>query len=364
MAKNGGPGPWRRAVRYTLEAVGRVLLGILSRTTVTGADRVPTRGPLIIAGNHRAVMEVFLMLEVTRPHVELIGSGDFPLDPRFRFLADWYGYIPYKRGSVDSRALKRALGVLRRGGVVGIFPEGGIWTEGPKETQRGVAWLASQSGAPVLPIGFGGIDAGVEKLMMLRFPRFETHVGTLERFPAGRPTRTSLDEFSTRIMNQIDGLIPDWDKEIRPTPTREEFRLILRAWSATDARRADVAPSEETVRTDARAEALARFFHFPVLLSIFRINLMRNVDALEAWNAPVIADELARACARVLGYLELRNRFLITYRLGQEQGTLVAEAIREMRDWAREREGMVVQIVPVRTVTWPDGRVEVNATPE
>jgi 1-acyl-sn-glycerol-3-phosphate acyltransferase len=113
MASNTQPGIARRSVRYLLEFVGSALLRLLSRTTISGAERVPRHGPFIIAGNHRAVMEIFLMLAVTRPHVELIGSGDFPLDPRFRFLALWYGYIPYKRGSVDGRALRRALRVLR-----------------------------------------------------------------------------------------------------------------------------------------------------------------------------------------------------------------------------------------------------------
>lgn len=309
----------------------------------------------MIAGNHRAVMEIFLMLAVTRPHIDLIGSGDFPLDPRFRFLALWYGYIPYRRGSVDGRALRRALSVIRGGGVVGIFPEGGIWTDGPKETQRGVAWLAAQSGVPVIPVGFGGIDAGVERLLKLKLPRFEVRVGTPERFTAPSISRSTLDEFSERVMGQIESLIPRWDRVEKPQPEREAYsirRRVVRAGSVV----------EEVEWTDARSAALSRFYHIPVLLSIFRINLLRDVSALEAWDEPVSAVELARAARRVLGYLRLRNPYLFTYRLGNETGRLLGEAFEELRDWAAAQQNDELQLIPVKRTHWSD-RVEVEERP-
>jgi 1-acyl-sn-glycerol-3-phosphate acyltransferase len=338
-------------VRYLLEFVGTMLLKLLSRTAVYGADRIPTSGPFIVAGNHRAVMEVFLMLAVTRPHVDIIGSGDFPLDPKFRFLALWYGYIPYRRGSVDGRALRRAVTVLRNGGVVGIFPEGGIWTEGPKETQRGVAWLAAQSGAPVVPIGFAGIDAGVERVLKLEFPRFEVHVGNPRRFTGDEVTRSRLDDFSGSVMEEIEALIPAWDRTLRPIPVEDEYSLILR-WNG-----------HEQVRSDPAAAILSRFYHLPVLLSIFEVNLRRDVRALRAWNEPRAAAEIQRAVQRVLGYLRLRNRRLFTYRLGSEHGRRLERAFEELRDWLAEHPGELVQIVPVRRVVWPDGRTEVCSRP-
>jgi 1-acyl-sn-glycerol-3-phosphate acyltransferase len=306
-------------------------------------------------------MEIFLMLVVTKPDVNIIGAGDFPLDPSFRLLARAYGYIPYKRGSVDSRALRVALSKLEADEVVGIFPEGGIWTEGAKSAQRGVAWLAAQSGAPVIPVAFAGIDRGVERMLSLQFPWFEVRVGKARSFPNVPVRRGSLDEFSNTIMTDIDRLLPEWDRERRPEPADESYSLILR-WSTKSP--SGAGEWNEIRRDDERAAALARFYHLPVLLSIFEINLKRDVEAMKAWNDPSPAGEVERAVNRVLGYLRLRNRHLFTYRLGQAEGTRLERALEEMRDWAREHRGSSVCIIPVRRVTWPSGEREAFYGPE
>src|SRR5690606_27621273 len=53
-------------------------------------------------------------------------------------------------------ALARALTVLRRGDVVGVFPEGTRGRGEPETTHGGAAWLAVQTGAPVIPVALFG----------------------------------------------------------------------------------------------------------------------------------------------------------------------------------------------------------------
>lgn len=347
------PAP-QRYVRYILTAIGTAGLRLLTRTAYFGTERVPRRGPFIIAGNHRAAMEIFLMLAATRPQVDIIGAGDFPLDPSLRFLATGYGYIPYRRGSVDGRALRRAQQVLERGGVVGIFPEGGIWTDGPKDTQRGVAWLAAQTGAPVIPMGFAGIDDGIGRTFSLQFPRFEVRVGTPLQMTPGKVTRSTLDEFARAVMQQVDELLPDWDRAKKPRPAQKRYSLELR-WGAH---------GQTLERDDPQAQVISRFYHLPVLLSIFEVNLRRDVAALKAWEQPQPAGEIVSALNRVLGYVRIRNRYLFTYRLGMEAGTLLAQAFESLRDWLRGLpEGTPVRIIPRLRQTWPDGASEELTVP-
>lgn len=349
------PAP-QRYVRYILKAIGKAGLRLLTRTACFATERIPRRGPFIIAGNHRAAMEIFLMLVATRPQVDIIGAGDIPLDPSLRFLARAYGYIPYRRGSVDGKALRRAQRVLESGGVVGIFPEGGIWTDGPKETQRGVAWLAAQTGAPVVPMGFAGIDDGIGRTFSLQFPRFEVHVGTPISLHTDSVTRSGLDEFSRAVMNQVDELLPDWDRAKKPRPIRRSHSLELRWGPNTECR--------VLHRDDPQAQAISRFYHLPVLLSIFEVNLRRDVSALKAWKTAKPAREIERALTRVLGYIRLRNKHLFTYRLGMAQGTLLAEAFASLRDWVRELPDQTpVMIVPHLKETWPEGTVETFTSP-
>ncbi len=66
------------------------------------------------------------------------------------------GQIPLDRYRTDPKAVRIALRVLREGGTVGVFPEG---TRGNGELdrfQRGAAYLAMVTGAPVVPLTFIG----------------------------------------------------------------------------------------------------------------------------------------------------------------------------------------------------------------
>ena len=73
------------------------------------------------------------------------------------------------------RALRPALAVLERGGAVGIFPEGSRRRGDVAEVSQGAAWIALQSGAPVVPVavlgtrrpvGRGGLAPAEERLVV------------------------------------------------------------------------------------------------------------------------------------------------------------------------------------------------------
>ena len=53
-------------------------------------------------------------------------------------------------------ALSAGLAVLRRGGVVGMFPEGTRGAGRATAVHGGAAWLALQSGAPIVPAAIVG----------------------------------------------------------------------------------------------------------------------------------------------------------------------------------------------------------------
>ncbi|MCB9455632.1 MAG: 1-acyl-sn-glycerol-3-phosphate acyltransferase [Anaerolineaceae bacterium] len=180
------------------QIVGRALLGLLTRTTVAGRENLPEKGPLILVGNHNALMEAALMVLHSPYQIELLGAGDIPFDPRYAWAIERYGYIPIRRGEMDRLALNKALGVLKQG-VIGMFPEGGIWEAAFKRARTGVSWLSSQANAPIIPIGFGGIDGALGATMKLRRPRMLMNIGhvippipaEIEGSPAKKPWKTA-----------------------------------------------------------------------------------------------------------------------------------------------------------------------------
>jgi|SRR5690349_8591092 len=157
----------RRAI---LRFLGYGLLRLLTRVRITGYENIPRKGPLILVGNHVAMLEAVMMVLCTPFQTEIIGNGDIPFDPKYSWAVQLWGIIPIQRGTMDREALNVALDVLKQGGIVGIFPEGGIWESTAKKSKTGVSWLSYQAGAPILPIGFGGIDGALGAAFKLKRP--------------------------------------------------------------------------------------------------------------------------------------------------------------------------------------------------
>jgi 1-acyl-sn-glycerol-3-phosphate acyltransferase len=124
------------------------------RTTVVGADRVPRTGPVIVMPNHLGAVDGPLVHGAV-PR----GSHILIKESIFRSKVGWLmrlaQQIPVDRSN-GRAALAMALGVLRRGDVVGIFPEGTRGNGDGSGARAGAAWLAVTSGAPVVPVAVLG----------------------------------------------------------------------------------------------------------------------------------------------------------------------------------------------------------------
>jgi 1-acyl-sn-glycerol-3-phosphate acyltransferase len=124
---------------------------------VEGAEHVPRQGPVIIAANHRSMLDVpLLVLACPRPVVFMAKEELFrsrALGRFFRLL----GGFPVRREMADVRAIDIALAVLERGDVLGIYPEGKRSKSGEMlPLLRGAAWMALRMGAPIVPAGIHG----------------------------------------------------------------------------------------------------------------------------------------------------------------------------------------------------------------
>lgn len=119
------------------------------------AERFPGQGPVVAVANHIGIIDgPLLAIFAPRPVHALTKIEMF--DGRLGWFLRATGQIPLDRYRVDPHAIRLSLRVLRDGRVVGVFPEG---TRGSGELdrfQRGAAYLAMVSGAPVVPITFIG----------------------------------------------------------------------------------------------------------------------------------------------------------------------------------------------------------------
>jgi 1-acyl-sn-glycerol-3-phosphate acyltransferase len=145
------------------------LLRMLFRPRLQGLENIPTTGPVILASNHLSFIDsVILPLVIKRRIYFLAASTYF----EGKGLGKWAvarflkatGMIPIDRsgGKASEASLRAGMSVLTKGHVLGIYPEGGRSRDGKAHRGRtGVARMALESGAPVVPVAM--IDT--EKVM-------------------------------------------------------------------------------------------------------------------------------------------------------------------------------------------------------
>lgn len=134
--------------------IGRFLARVVWDTGVTAAHLVPTDGPVLYAANHTGIVDGPILLGVSpRPSHMLVKSEMFwgPVGSVLRAA----GQIAVEHDGGRS-ALNSALVVLKRGGVVGVFPEGNRGKGDAASARAGIAWLALNAHAPVVPVAVLG----------------------------------------------------------------------------------------------------------------------------------------------------------------------------------------------------------------
>lgn len=155
----------KQFVRYVLAPLARIVY----RPRVDGLENVPAEGPVIIAANHRAVLDTAVISLVVRRQVHFLGKAEYFTGRglRGRLMAafvDALGFVPVERGNAHAglAALNAGQSVLNAGGVFAIYPEGTRSRDGRLyRGHTGVAVLTLTTGAPVVPVAL----SGTEKLM-------------------------------------------------------------------------------------------------------------------------------------------------------------------------------------------------------
>lgn len=336
---------YRRFFRFFL----RTLSLLFVDAKVSGRQHFPEPGkePVILVANHIAFLEIAMMMAYAPYPIEFLTSGDIPLEPKFEIWTRPYGYIPVKRGQMDRKAMAGAVSVLEQGGVIGLFPQGGIWTTDVTQARTGVAWLSQKGQATVVPIGFGGTEGAFTRALRLQRPTITMNVG--EPIPPapekdGEKSRKEiLEDYTSTVMHAVFDLIPQEEKDRWHRIEDEQFSLELQMQSGSRS-------ANGSTPTIERAESLSKFFHRPVLLDAFRRNLELPVGALQRLETEHNPEALASAVDAILAYIEHDNPYFLTYRFGNEEGHEIEAALRELRDaanWAAQH-GYDLHVKPIR----------------
>ena len=195
------------------QRVLRVLLRLLVKLDVQGLEHMPDHGPAIITPNHVGWLDVILMPAYSKVPPVTFAGEKWARVPVLNHLFRHFGQAIFvNRGAPDKRALKAAMDVLKRGGVLGLAPEGTRSHDGIlRKGHDGAAWLASRTDALIVPIAMWGHEDVIRgNWLRLRRPEVHFHVGEPYKLPpeARKARSREMGVYTEMIMRRIAAMLP------------------------------------------------------------------------------------------------------------------------------------------------------------
>lgn len=140
-----------------------IIFKLFFRLKVTGQQNIPQDGPFIIVANHSSLLDPIILGVSIKHKIIFVAAA-------YLFEIHWLGYLLRKANSIpvqrenDIKAIKQSLKILQRGGVLGIFPEGGVDRQKDDlPIKAGAAYLATKVGVPIVPIRIKGADKALPR---------------------------------------------------------------------------------------------------------------------------------------------------------------------------------------------------------
>jgi 1-acyl-sn-glycerol-3-phosphate acyltransferase len=131
----------------------------LLRPTVTGIAHLPRRGGVLLAVNHTSNLDNYLLSAVSPRPVAYVGKQELARG-LFGAVNVAMGMVPIERGGADASVIEQVAGIVARGAVMALFPEGSRSPTGQLFRFRsGLARIAHAAGADVVPVGIRGAAA-------------------------------------------------------------------------------------------------------------------------------------------------------------------------------------------------------------
>lgn len=144
-----------RTLRGFLRRVVNPWLRVRSENT----EVLDLPGATILAPVHRSNLDSALLATQSSRRIRALGKESLFTTPGVSYLCAALGAIPVRRGKADRDALKAAKFLLDKGETMIVFPEGGRQSGSTiTELFDGAAWLASKTGARVIPVGIAGTE--------------------------------------------------------------------------------------------------------------------------------------------------------------------------------------------------------------
>jgi 1-acyl-sn-glycerol-3-phosphate acyltransferase len=262
-------GSYSKTWRTISKIILRPGIRMMMRLDWGGQQHVPSDGAMLLAANHLSYMDIFAVSlfadSAGRYPVFLAKSSLFDI-PVIGGIITRLGQLPVFRGQADAAlVLRQAEMVARSGACVIFYPEATVTRDPdlwPMVSKTGVARLALETGAPVIPVAHWGAQKILPygDYLPRLLPRKTVRVIAgppvdLSEF-AGQPLNTQVLRAATdKIMHDVAVLLGELRGE---TPPAEPFHpAVARRKERQELRALADAQADETGEADETDETVA-----------------------------------------------------------------------------------------------------------
>jgi 1-acyl-sn-glycerol-3-phosphate acyltransferase len=217
----------------TLRSIVRFIMGIISDIELVGVENIPQGNVNVLAAsNHLGRLDTAVLLcVIDREDIIMAIAEKYKNHPLYGAIGRAVDGIWLNRFEADFSALREILVRMQKGGLMVIAPEGTrSKTEALQEGKMGVAFLASKSGYPVVPVALTGTEDGKVVENLKRFRRLKIKVVIGEMFtidiPKGKGREEALRKATDEIMCRIGVMLPEsYRGYYAGHPLLQEFEL-------------------------------------------------------------------------------------------------------------------------------------------
>lgn len=198
----------------TLRSIIRFFMKVITDIEVHGIEKLP-EGNVIVAANHLGRLDTAALLCILdREDIIMPVAEKYKNHPLYGALGRAVNAVWLNRFDADYSALRQILDRMKQGGLLVIAPEGTrSKTEALQEGKMGVAFLASKSGYPILPVAVTGTEdrAILENLKQFRRSKITVTAAELlyVDIPKGKGREEAMRQVTDEIMCQIAALLPE-----------------------------------------------------------------------------------------------------------------------------------------------------------
>ena len=173
------------------------------RIEVIGKENIPSEGGVLLCANHISNLDPLIVGITTKRPVHFMAKDELFSVPVLGKIVSNVNAFPVKRGMSDREALRKGLGILKEGKVLGLFPEGTRSKTG--EMGKGLAgagFFALRSAAYVVPCAIIGPYKAFNKLRVV--------YGKPIDMDSVRANKLNAEQATDLIMSEIQKLITQY----------------------------------------------------------------------------------------------------------------------------------------------------------